>query len=303
MAGYLVSAPTGVMNSLLCKLATLLSDEYKLLKRVHKEIGILRDELSSMNSLLQKLAEEGELDVQKKDWRNKVRGLAYDIEDCIDIFMHQICPGNGKRGFLHKAIRKMKKLRARHEVAIQIKELKSRVMEESSRRDRYKLDVHTSRTEIVEIDPRLPVLYAEAKSLVGIDSPRDTVIQWLTDKQWQCCSGKQLNVVSILGFGGVGKTTIAKQVYCRVEEKFDCTAFVSVTQNPDILKILGDILSQVRGGRRGNLNDQRKLIEKIRECLSHKSTVVRGRWVVRDGPRRPYGPGADEDWWGQGLEK
>jgi hypothetical protein len=100
MAGFIVSASTGVMNSLLCKLGTLLSDEYKLLKGVRKEIGILRDELSSMNSLLHKLADVDDLDIQKKEWRNKVRELAYDIEDCIDIFIHQLCHSDGKKGFI-----------------------------------------------------------------------------------------------------------------------------------------------------------------------------------------------------------
>nr|CAB3465794.1 unnamed protein product [Digitaria exilis] len=59
------------MNSFLCKLATLLGDEYKLLKGIRKEIRTLMDELSSMNSLLQNLSEVSELDVQKKEWRNK----------------------------------------------------------------------------------------------------------------------------------------------------------------------------------------------------------------------------------------
>jgi hypothetical protein len=182
MAGLLVSASTGVMNSLLCKLGTLLGDEYKLLKRVRKEIGVLMDELSSMNSLLQKLAEVDELDVQIKEWRNMVRGLAYDIEDCIDVFMQQHCHDcDDNSGFIRKSIRKVRKLRARHQIALQIRELKSRAMEEGARRDLYKLDVPTSTRRLVDVDPRLPALYTEAKSLVGIDSPRDEIVRWLTD--------------------------------------------------------------------------------------------------------------------------
>lgn len=126
MTGFLVSASTGAMNSLLCKLATLLGDEYKLLKGIRKEIRTLMDELSSMNSLLQKLSEVSELDVQKKEWRNKVRELAYDIED--NIFMHQLHPGSGNAGLVRRIIRKIKKLRTRHRIAVQIQELKSRLV-------------------------------------------------------------------------------------------------------------------------------------------------------------------------------
>jgi hypothetical protein len=38
-----------------------------------------------MNALLVKLSNSEErLDEQSKEWRNKVRELSYDIEDCID---------------------------------------------------------------------------------------------------------------------------------------------------------------------------------------------------------------------------
>jgi hypothetical protein len=224
-----------------------------------------------MNSLLHKLSELGdELDVQRKEWKNKVRELAYDIEDCIDVFMHQLRPGDGskKAGLIRKLTMKIKQLRRGHRIAFQIQELKSRVVEESGRRDRYKLDdvPNFSKNRLVEIDPRLPAMYSEAKSLVGIDSPRDKIIHWLTDQK----EGKQLTVVSIVGFGGVGKTTLANQVYCKIKDSFECTAFVSVSQNLDLLRILSDMLSQLGYCRMRNLNDQQKLIEKIRERLSHK---------------------------------
>ncbi|XP_024319269.1 putative disease resistance protein At1g50180 isoform X2 [Brachypodium distachyon] len=280
MVGFLVTASTGVMNSLLRKLSTLLTDEYRLLKGARREIRALRDELSSMNSLLQRLADMAELDVQRKDWRDKARELAYDIEDCIDVFTHRALPppGPGGGGF----VRKMAALRARRRVAVQVRRLRCRVVEESDRRRRYELEPAASGGGgggRVEIDPRLPALYAEAKSLVGIGRPREKIVQWLTGVRdaWEGChcppaAGDQLGVVSIVGFGGVGKTTLANQVYRKIRHEFQCTAFVSVSQNPDVLKILGDILDQV-GSRRttgGILDDQHKLIDKIRERLTNK---------------------------------
>ena len=68
MAGPGVSAATGALGSLLGKLTTLLTDEYKLLAGVRKQIEFLEREHSTMRALLEKMAEmEEKLDVMAKD--------------------------------------------------------------------------------------------------------------------------------------------------------------------------------------------------------------------------------------------
>ena len=47
-------------------------------------------ELVDMNAALEKLADMEKMDVQTRVWRDKVREMAYDIEDCIDVFMHHL---------------------------------------------------------------------------------------------------------------------------------------------------------------------------------------------------------------------
>ncbi|XP_062209375.1 disease resistance protein PIK6-NP-like [Phragmites australis] len=184
MAGAMVSASTGAMTSLLAKLNALLSEEYTKLKSVRRKIFSVRDELSSMNALLVKLADVEGLDGQLKEWRNNVRELAYDMEDCIDAaFMHKLARGDTEQsGFIEKTLCKIKELRVRHKVANQIEELTARAKEVSERRTRYKLDESIVRTATpVPVDPRLPVILAESKGLIGVDGPRDTITGWLMD--------------------------------------------------------------------------------------------------------------------------
>ena len=52
-------------------------------------------------------------------------------------------------------------------------------------------------------------------------------------------------MISKIGFGGVGKTTIATALYRKVSNKFDCRAFVNVSQNYDQEAVLRSILKQV----------------------------------------------------------
>ena len=247
----MASALTGVMTSVISKLTVLLGQEYTKLTGVHREVNFMKDELSSINALLQRLAEvDSDLDVQTKEWRRQVQEMSYDIEDCIDDFMHRI---------------------ARHQIASRIQDLKARVEDASKRRMRYKLDecAFQSRTT-TSIDPRLPSLYAEPEGLVGIDKPRDDLVRLLM--QGEEASVQKLKVISVVGPGGLGKTTLANEVYHKLEGQFQCRAFVSLSQQPDVKKILRNILYQVSQMEYDNMKiwDEEKFINAIRDFLRRK---------------------------------
>jgi len=276
-----VSISAGVMNSLLSKLTTLLSDEFKLLKSVRKEVKFLKDELSSMNALIRKLEDVEELDVQAREWRDKVRELAFDFEDCIDVFMCNLGGEGEKAGLIGKSARQIKKLRLRRHLASQIHELKARVVEEAERHQRYKVNESVSKSRAVDIDYRLVSLYAEEDKLVGIDGPREKITKCLLEGETG--SSQELKVVSIVGPGGLGKTTLATQLYKRIRNKFDCTAFVSVSQNPDMLKILKEILLEVGYHSLHILDHQQKVIDALRQYLADKRYlfIIDDIWSIK----------------------
>jgi len=83
-------------------------------------------------------------------------------------------------------------------------------------------------------------MYTKVTELVGIGEAKEEVIARLT--KGDADEHKERIVVSIAGFGGLGKTTLAKAVYDEIKGQFDCTAFVTVSRNPDATKLLKDIL-------------------------------------------------------------
>uniref|UniRef100_A0A0E0J0K6 Uncharacterized protein n=1 Tax=Oryza nivara TaxID=4536 RepID=A0A0E0J0K6_ORYNI len=280
MVGATVSASAGVMNSLLGKLSTLLDKEYTKHKNVEKDVMFLQRELPSMEAVLQKHAMQDELDVQLKAWVSELRELAYDIEDSIDAFMvrieHYSDESAGIKGFMSKKIHKLKKLRCHHKFSAVFLELKERVVEANERRRRYEVDGSTSGTTTSDllVDSRLPALYSGLDELVGIKGPRDCIIKLLTYEADSGPSRQQLKVVSIVGCGGLGKTTLANQVYKEINGQFDCKAFVSMSQKPDMRKILMDLLSQILGNGSPMCFDEQRLIDKLREFLKDKRYLI-----------------------------
>ncbi|KAJ1276519.1 hypothetical protein BS78_05G219900 [Paspalum vaginatum] len=264
MDGVLVSAATGAMSSLLAKLAELLREDYQMQKGTRREIAFLKDELSSMNALLERLADmEAPLDPQTKEWRDQVREMAYDIEDCVDEYMRHEPPQRpaGVVGFFLGYVQKMKEL------------LRARVVEAGRRRKRYRIDDAVrsgSVSVVVPVDRRLPALYAELGGLVGVDAPRDEIIRLVDDE------AQGTKVVSIVGCGGLGKTTVANQVCRNIAEKFDCQAFVSLSQDPDMVMIFRSILLQVKKDECGGISscDKELLIGELRNFLKDKRYFV-----------------------------
>jgi DNA transposition AAA+ family ATPase len=181
--------------------------------------------------------------------------------------MHHFDSGNMKGGLIRKTTHNIKKLWARHQVATQIKELKSRVMDVSERRLWYKFEECTTKIEeSVPVDPRLPVLLAESNGLVGMDGPREEIVKWFMDEE------QQLKVVSIVGFAGLGKTTLAMEVYRTIGGQFQCKASTSVSRNLNLKKLICDLHSQVDPGEHGRLEmmEVEQLVRRLRECLKDK---------------------------------
>ncbi|TVU43780.1 hypothetical protein EJB05_10273 [Eragrostis curvula] len=280
MATVVVSAYKGVIESVLAKLKELMTGDkctHLIAGVSSKDIHFLRDELPAINALLKKLEDADELDLQAKNWRNQAREMAYDIEDCIDEFSNNVESVDAKASFLEKASHFLKTCRAHLETAWQIKELKSRLKEINERRKRYKVEDCISNTTSVIVDPRISAFYKEAANLVGIDSPKRELAKMVMDE------GKHLKVMSIVGFGGLGKTTLASQVYREVGGQFNCNkAFVSVSQKPDMVRLLTSVLLQLKQHPPSHACGVQDLINILREYLLDKRyfIVVDDLWDV-----------------------
>ncbi|KAG2563487.1 disease resistance protein RGA5-like [Panicum virgatum] len=111
------------------------------------------------------------------------------------------------------------------------------------------------------------------KELVGIEEARDEFInKFLT--QGNNVPMKQGKTVSIFGFGGLGKTTLANAVYEKIRAQFDCCAFVSVSQTPDLKRLFKGLLNDFGESINEEILDESRLIKVLREFLQDKRYIV-----------------------------
>ncbi|BAT17378.1 Os12g0516300 [Oryza sativa Japonica Group] len=114
-------------------------------------------------------------------------------------------------------------------------------------------------------------MYRKATELIGISKPKNELTKQLLE--YDGSSSQQSNIISIVGFGGLGKTTLANSLFQELKAKFDSYCFVSVSLNPDINKILKNILLQLDEKMYSHIDETwetKQLIDKIRDFLNNR---------------------------------
>ncbi|KAK3159839.1 hypothetical protein QOZ80_1BG0051690 [Eleusine coracana subsp. coracana] len=288
-----VELASATMTPLIEKLGNLLASELTLEKRVRQDVASLHKEMEEMHLALQRVEVPPEqLDQGTAEWASNVRELSYDMEDAVDAFILHLGENDDHaaatvglrsrfRGFLDKTVRLFSKGKSLHLVAAAVREAKRLTTELDEIHQRY-AGVGAS-SIIDDLDPRLKAMSTEAADLVGVDGARDEVIKILSSDE----SEVDVQTVSIVGFGGLGKTTLARAVFDKIKLQFNCSAFVSVSKNPDITRIFKKILYQLDGEKFSDINeavrDYDQLVHDLKEFLHNKRylIVIDDLWDVK----------------------
>ncbi|XP_073309804.1 disease resistance protein RPM1-like [Primulina huaijiensis] len=231
------------------RLNLFLQQEQELLGGIGDNAVYIRDELGQMRAFLRAADEKEETDPQLKEWVKKVREITYDTEDVLERYMlklaHLHCDADGYKRYVKKMYASVKKLILRHQIASEFRKIKLRMENVAKTQLRFK-DIYgfknqESSSSSKTYDTRGDALLLEEEEVVGIEEPKKQLVEWL--KQ----TDDGLMVISVVGMGGLGKTTLVKKIYddSSVNANFDCHVWVTVSENIDLDRLLRDMINQL----------------------------------------------------------
>uniref|UniRef100_A0A452XHZ8 Disease resistance protein RPP13 n=1 Tax=Aegilops tauschii subsp. strangulata TaxID=200361 RepID=A0A452XHZ8_AEGTS len=267
-----VDVARGAMGSLLDKLGKLVKEDYNLERSMKRDIESFSEDLAKIHKDLPKLEKLDGL----KIWVDEVRELSYNIEDMVDSFLLHVeldSSSSGFREFPREGLKFLENDMITHRpIGDVIRDIKNHVQAVADRQKKYNFsvnDVIADPTAKAPIDPRM-AKYINKKQLVGIEAPTDELIRLFGEDGG--VSKQELKIVSIVGLGGLGKTTLARAVYDKLKAQYHCRAFVSVGQNPDVKKVLMNILFAL--GKKFNDLDVLQLIEELQKLLEDRRYFI-----------------------------
>jgi len=272
----------GVVTFLLTNVTRLLEDELTLLSGVEDKINSLCNELKFIDIFLK--SSEGKCsDKVVKELLCQIRDVAYKAEDVVDTYIANITK-HTTRNPLSKLLHFKERFMVLHKVNAEIETIKSRIEEIYKNKERYDIREGEFQSEEAAAAESLRKRRrdVEEEDVVGLVQDSSFVIQQLIME-----TDSRQTVVSIIGMGGLGKTTLARKIYRnnRVNELFPSRAwgYVSNDYRPrelflSLLKCLlstpeyNDLFKKTTDGD-GELSEE-ELKKKVAEVLKGKKYLV-----------------------------
>ncbi|PRQ56367.1 putative P-loop containing nucleoside triphosphate hydrolase, leucine-rich repeat domain, L [Rosa chinensis] len=220
---------------------------------VGKKLQKLRETLSAVAAVLYD-AEDKQLSSKAVDlWLNDLRHLAYDIDDLLNTFstemltrkqlkVHQT--GTSKvRGFFTKVPHKVK---FNFNMKSEIDEIANRLQDIFDRKEKLGLKYIEHASTSTSSLQRTPSSCVLDGPVVGREEDARKIVELLS-RDADPSSPTNYEVAAIVGMGGLGKTTLAGQVFNDVAtmEQFDLRIWVSVSDDFDLQMVTRTISENV----------------------------------------------------------
>ncbi|KAM5568325.1 putative disease resistance protein [Rosa sericea] len=277
-----------VVSFVVERLGDFIIQEGKFLYGVSDQVELAKTELQLMKGFLKDADARQRDDETVRICVAKIREAAYDLEDVIEIYALKVaCKSEGGiKSVLKRFGCMLKEGVDLHKIGADIQVITTNISDLRLRLQTYNIRELRESTEgvtsVYERQQQLRRTYSHIidRDVVGLEeSVRELAVHLVK-------SGDRHRVVSIWGMGGLGKTTLAKQVYHdrEVRQHFDSFAWVCISQRCQVRDVWEEILIKVSALQReeiakmkhGEIAKKLFLVQQQSKCL----VVIDDIWSV-----------------------
>ncbi|XP_078150450.1 putative disease resistance RPP13-like protein 3 [Carex rostrata] len=266
-----------IVNLVLVKLSEAVVQEALFLSRVRDKVQRVQRDLKWIQSFLKDAETKRHKDERVKQWVNEVQEVGYLIEDVLEKFLTEVGGGRseGLPSILKKIGKMPMKLISKHKVGNEIDQIRERLREIKENTTMYKIEglKESSSGASVKLPIRLflnPDI--DDMEVVGFEVDKKIIVDKLFDTNIT-----RRSVISIVGAGGSGKTTLAKDVYkcAEVKRHFGISMWLTISQEYNLKDILIKMLEQIQEVHK---EEQEKgeeyFITELNKCMKKKRYLV-----------------------------
>ncbi|XP_068472678.1 disease resistance protein RGA2-like [Phaseolus vulgaris] len=249
MAEYFVFE---IAESLLGKLASNLYEEVSRAFDLYEDVQGLRDTLLIVKGVLLDAEEKKEKKHGLREWLRQIQNVCLDTEDVLDGFecqslRKQVLKASGStRMKVDHFFSSSNSLVFRFRMARQIKNVRRRLDKIAADGRKFgleRIDVEHSRLQRRE----MTYSHVDASGVIGREKDREETIKLLMQPHphGDGYGDQSVCVIPIVGFGGLGKTTLAKLVFNdkRMDDLFPLKMWVCISDDFDIRQIVVKIIN------------------------------------------------------------
>ncbi|KAK4564518.1 hypothetical protein RGQ29_006549 [Quercus rubra] len=267
---------------------------------VNDELEKMKNTLSTIQAVLEDAEEQQVKNHQVKDWLMKLRDAAFDADDLLSEFSTHVLRQKVMGG--DKVAKKVRiffscsnQLVFSLKMACKIKAIRERLNDIAKDRNNFQLIERPLETRAVSRE-RETHSFVRDKEVIGREEDKKAIIGLLQDSDVK----DDVSFISIVGIGGLGKTTLAQYVYNDkiVQAHFELKIWVCVSDVFDVKTIVENIIISATEKKPESLimeqlqNDLRKILNQKMYLLvlddvwnENEETWGKLRTLLLDGKR------------------